>query len=152
MSSSTISKGTYLDRVLHLIESIADYFIFQRHVTLSEMILFLLAFLRAGWFTAFGVNIGPSNAPLSHEVWMPIFWIISLGHITAFFMRSIQYRIIVMCVYGFMWLFIGALVSFSSFTSPAVPTFALFGIASMFVAVRLMKDLKGKQEDEPEHV
>ncbi len=148
MSSSTVSEKTYLDRVLGLIESIADHFIYKRHVTLSEMILFLLAFLRAGWFTAFGVNIGPDSAPLSHEVWMPIFWIISLIHMLAFFLRSLQYRIVVMCVYGFMWLFIAALVSFSSFTSPAVPTFALFGIASMFVAVRLMKDLRG--EDEPE--
>lgn len=148
MSVPVVSEKTYLDRVLNLIESIADHFIYKRHVTLSEMILFLLAFVRAGWFTAFGVNLGPANAPLSHEVWMPIFWIISLCHMAAFFLRSIQYRIVVMCIYGFMWLFIGALVSFSSFTSPAVPTFALFGIASMFVAVRLMKDLRGEDESE----
>jgi len=131
---------TYLDRILSLLESIADHFVYQKHVTLSEMFLFALAFVRAVWFTFFGVSIGAVGRPLTHEVWLPLFWILSISHLAAFFLRNTNYRVAVMCAYGMMWLFIAGLVSFEAFTSPAVPTFAIFGLSSVFVAFRLTQE------------
>lgn len=137
------ASGSIMDRLVEAlidgIISFTDYFIIQKHVTLSEGVLFALSFVRAVWFTAFGVNLGPMPGPLTHEAWTPVFWLLSVFHVIAFF-RSTTYRIVAMGLYGFTWCFLAILVALSTFSSPAFPTFMTFAVLSVFIAFRFARD------------
>ena len=131
-----------VDMLIDRIILFTDYFIVTKHITLSESGLFFLSVARAIWFSMFGVNLGPAGGPLNHEAWTPIFWLVSLFHFAGFFSSNLIYRISVLCLYGFMWCFLGLLVLQTTVTSPAVPTFLIFSLMSVFIAIRLIKDYR----------
>lgn len=137
-ANSTFDR--FVDGLIDAISAFVDFFVIGKHVTLSEAALFFLAFGRAVWFTVFGVNIGPTPGLLTHEVWTPFFWLVSLFHFGAFFTDNPVYRIAVLLLYAVVWLFLAILVGFTQYTSPALPTFTVFSFVSAFIAVRLIRD------------
>lgn len=141
---NSLNSVNLVDRLLNLIEHFADHFVFKQHVTLSETMLFGAVICRAVWFSLFGVQIGIDTVG-NDLPFVIIFWTAALVHILSFFSKSLKLRILVMGIYGFMWVFVAGLVSFTSFGSPSVPTFAIFGLSSIFIAVRLMGDKKNDE-------
>ncbi len=130
----------FFEAVIDCVLAFTDYFVVRKHIKLSEAALFSLMFLRSVWFSVFGVNIGPTAAPLSHEAWLPIFWLLTIAHLVSFFVRDLIWRIAVLVAYAAVWCFLAVLVLLSAHTSPALPTFGVFALISVFLAVRLIKD------------
>lgn len=133
---------TLFEAVIDGIIAFTDYFIIRRHITLSEGILFALLTVRAVWFTIFGIDMGSITTPglLTHEAWTPLFWLLVIFHFIGFFQTNLLYRIIVVGLYAILWCFLGLLVAFSQYTSPALPTFMTFSLLSVFITVRLIRD------------
>lgn len=129
-----------VDVLIDGIISFTDYFIVGKHVTLSEGTLFVLSAGRAIWFTIFGVNIGGSQM-LTHDVWIPLFWTVSIAHVVSFFI-SLKMRIVVMMSYACLWCFLGILMLMANPSAPHVLNFFTFSVLSVFIAVRLMSDVQ----------
>lgn len=135
----------FFEVIIDGILAFTDYFIVKKHIKLSEAALFALMLLRSVWFTVFGVNIGPATAPLSHEAWLPVFWLLTIAHLASFFIERLTFRIGVLIAYAIVWCFLAILVLLTAHTSPALPTFAVFSFVSGFIAVRLIGDWQAQR-------
>jgi len=130
----------FFEVMIDTIIAFTDHFIVAKHITLSEATVFCLAFGRAVWFTIFGVNIGAMSQPMTNEMWLPFFWLLTIAHVGAFFVEDKIYRIIVLCTHALVWCFLALLVAITSHGSSSVPTFLTFSLLSVIMAVRLIKD------------
>lgn len=130
--------GSLVNVIVDTIVLFRDHFIIKRHLTLTEGILFLLVFVRSIWFTLFGVKLGTSS--VEHEAWIWAFWFLVVIHITSFWLKDIKWRAGVASLYAFVWGAITILVGLTSFSSPATPTFGLFSLASLFLAIRMFRE------------
>lgn len=141
-SSSPMSSqlNRIIDTIIDTIVLFRDHFIVKRHITLTEGFLFLLSLVRSVWFSIFGVQLGPTTGPLTHEAWMPIFWLLTFAHFGSFFLRRIRYRAAVVFLYAFLWGVLAILVGLTTLESPATPTFSLFALVAAFLVVRLLRE------------
>lgn len=133
------TQPSIFDSIVDAIVRFTDYYIIEKHITLSEGFLFTLGLLRSVWFMIFGVQLTVIG-PVSHEVWMPVFWGITIFHFLTFFLHDLRFRIIATTVHAFTWCFLAILMCFAQFTSPAVPTFTVLSLLAVFISVRLMRD------------
>ena len=129
------------DAILDAITAFKDYYIVGKHITLSEATLFVLAASRSIWFSVFGVNIAGSQA-LTHDIWIPVFWAVTVIHSVSFFVNGLKLRIVAMALYAFLWCLLAVLMVMAHPTMPNVLNFAVFSLLSVFIAVRLMQDAK----------
>lgn len=141
---STIIELTksFLEKFFEKILNITDYYVQDKHITLSEAFLLLITTGRALWFTIFGVNIMPvpQNGLLINEAWTPVFWVLIIAHFASFFLERPLIRTITVAAYAFVWCFLAILVALTQISSPAFPTFILFALLAVIIAARLLQD------------
>lgn len=132
-------NSTLLDTIIDAIVRFTDYYIVEKHITLSEGFLFTANLGRVIWFTIFGVQISVGGL-ITHEMWMPIFWGLTIFHFLTFFLKDLRFRIASLLGYAFLWCFLAILLGFAQISSPGVPTFAVLSLLAVFIAVRLLRD------------
>lgn len=130
----------FVDTIIDRIISFTDYFIVKQHITLSETLLFSMSVIRGFWFVIFGVNMIQGQPIVNHDIWAYVFVLLSVAHFISFFCSTLIYRIIVACLTAFVWAFLGSLLTYTTVSSPAVPTFWAFSMLSIFIAVRLVRE------------
>lgn len=124
----------FLTGIVERIVAISDYFIFEKRISLSEGLLFLVAALRTPWFIFLGVNQPSYDYIFPDFTWILIFAGLSGAHFAAFFFKSLKFRCAVVCLYGSLWLFLAIIAGLNRTTSPAIPTLLPLAFASSFLA------------------
>lgn len=138
------SAKNFLDKLTDLIVRIEDYLVFEKKISLSEILIFLVLFGWMIWFILFDVkNATPTFSTLKYGYLWIIIFVLMLGcHVIGVIKKLLLIRLIICYLYAtfwFTWLTIGLI---NKFTSPIVPTmFALF-ITSCFLCVRLKYEFK----------
>ena len=131
-----------LDLLIDLLLQITDFVVFHS-ITFGELMLFSLSIFRAVWFLFYGVsNGGNYDYYFSELTWTVIFCSISVVHFLSFFFQKVWVRFVVFLVYAFIWCFLMFLAWFAGTTAPAVPTFAVFTLGCLYLAVRLWYENK----------
>jgi len=130
-----------LDAIIEAIVNIDD-FVLIKHISLSEIALFVIAFGRALWFVAFGVKNANYDYYFSEGFWTVIFLSLSATHLTGFFLKSLRVRIIALYGYAFVWCFLAILAGLSGTYAPALPTLVVFTLFSLILIVRLSREEK----------
>lgn len=113
----------------------ADHYIIERKLTLSEGFIFALFVGRSIWASLFGY---PRVEDM--EVWMPIFWMIPVIHAISLSFKNLIPRALVMALYGVAWGFIGILWLMIDPKSLAVPSFFISSALGVFISVRLFSE------------
>lgn len=132
------SFSRFIDTLIDSIIKFSDYFLIEKHVTLSEGTLIAVSFGRAVWFSIFGVQM--IDGIISHGGWTFVFIGITLVHFLTFFADNLWYRIMANALQALLWCTLAILASMTYFSSPTVPTFVVFSLTAVFIAVRLMRD------------
>lgn len=114
---------------------IADHYIIERHITLSEGFVFFLFVGRSIWASLFGSLLVGDSA-----IWMPIFWLIPLCHALSLMFKNFIPRALVMAAYGVLWGFVAILWVMIDPTAAAVPSFFVCSALSVFISVRLFTE------------
>lgn len=136
------AKAEYiLDLLIEILLALKDFTVFHK-ITFGEVILFGLTSFRAVWYVIFGVTNNNFDYYFSEFTWTSIFVICGVVHTFSFFLKTIYLRILIILTYAFIWAFLGFLAAFAKTSAPAVPTFAVFTFASIFLAVRLWHENK----------
>lgn len=137
------AKAEYiLDLIIQILLELKDFSVFHV-ITFGETILLALTIFRAVWYAFFGVsNGGNYDYYFSEFTWIFIFVGCSLAHLGSFFFKNVRVRCVIILVYAVIWTFLGMLAFAAGTTAPAVPTFAVFALASIYLAVRLWHENK----------
>lgn len=130
--------GSLVDAIVDTIVLFRDHFIIKRHLTLTEGFLFLLSFVWGLWFAIYGVRLGTSQ--FDHWPWEFVFGLVVIVHALSFTLKEIFWRAWVASLHAFIWGVIAILASMGSIHSPATPTFFLFALASLFLAIRMFRE------------
>jgi hypothetical protein len=125
---------TLIDRIVLF----TDYFIVQKHITLSETAMFAFSLSWTLWFVFVGVYV--SEMALSRAIWATLFAMTTIAHFCSFFFKDIVGRAFVACAYAFVWCFLTLLSAYTGSVAPAVPTLFVFTFLSVFIAVRLFRE------------
>lgn len=136
----TVLKQSLGVRIIERILDISDYFIYKKHVTLSESFLFVIVFARAIWYSIFGMTGGVLDSIFTVHVWAGVFIALAVAHIAAFAFKQTFVRSLIVASYACLWMFLTILATASSSNTPAAPTFAAFTLMAVIVAYRLYKD------------
>lgn len=129
-----------IDSIIERIIDIADYFVVVKHITLSEWILFGIAFVRAAWFILFGAIDHNYDLYLPSLFWTSIFAGLTLLHFSGFFFKSLNVRIVAVYGHSFVWGFLTLLALYARADAPAAPQLFIFTILSAILVVRLSSD------------
>jgi hypothetical protein len=129
-----------LDEIIERIVAISDYFIFKKHISLSEGALFAFAAFRTIWFLIFGVNQASFDYLFSDAIWITVFAGLSLAHLASFFLRAVFCRGVVVFLYAWVWCFLTIIAGLNGTTAPAIPTLSVLTLLSIFIAVRLFRE------------
>lgn len=131
-----------IDLIIEILLELKDFSVFHG-ITFGETILFALTIFRAVWYAFLGVtNGGNFDYYFSELTWICIFAGCGLAHLVCFFITNIRARCLVILTYAVIWTFLGILAFVARTTAPAVPTFAVFALASIYLAVRLWHEKK----------
>lgn len=130
----------FLESLLERIERISDYFICKKHISLSEGSLFAFALFRATWFACFGVENANYDHVFGAFFWVCAFVALSAAHFAAFFLKNLKFRAFVVCAYALIWSFLMFIAAYSRTNAPAVPSFFVLTLLSIFIAVRLFRE------------
>lgn len=130
-----------LDVFIEKIIDVGD-FLFYKHVTLSEVILYGLALFRAIWFSIFGVENANYEYFFPDWVWIVIFVLVTLIHTVGFFIARCSLRVISAYCYTFIWGFLTALAAYSGTNAPAVPTLSILSLLGFVMIIRLTREYK----------
>lgn len=132
---SLINITSFFSWVFDRFILMADHYIVERKITLSEGFIFALFVGRSIWASLFGA---PKVADT--DVWMPIFWMIPVIHAISLSFKNLIPRALVMALYGVAWGFIGILWLMIEPTSLAVPSFFICSALGAFISVRLFSE------------
>lgn len=132
-----------VDSLIDGILAFTDYFVTQKRVTLSETALFLFTFSWSVWFLFKGVYV--SEMALGRSAWTAIFLMSAVAHFLAFLMEGTLCRAIVVSLYALIFCFLTLLSYYTGSTAPAAPTLAVETFLSVFIAVRLFREVKMSQ-------
>lgn len=121
-----------------LIDSIMAFneFVVKKHVTLSELTMFLFSL---GWTIYFLLGGHISEEALPWSVWIALFTVITLSHVVAFTFEDIGVRAVLATVVAIVWLVLAVISGYTGATHPAVPTLATFTFLSLMIAIRLFR-------------
>jgi hypothetical protein len=130
-----------LSEVLELLLDIGDFFIYKKHVTLSELVLFSWTLSRAIWFSIYGVNGGVFDVvPIPYGIWVAAFWALALFKIVSCFLLDNRFRSWAVIASAVLWGSLTILAAFSGSTQPVAVTYGIFTALSLFIAIRLIND------------
>lgn len=132
---SIINITSFFSWIVDRFILIADHYIVERKITLSEGFIFALFVGRSIWASFFGA---PKVADMT--VWAPIFWVIPVVHAVSLSFKNLIPRALVMALYGVAWGFIGILWLMIEPTSLAVPSFFVCSALGVFISVRLFTE------------
>lgn len=129
-----------IDVLIDRIIAFSDYFIIKEHLSLSEGFLFGLCAIRGFWPLLIGSASLYDNRFIATPIIAAVIAALSVGHLIALFFSAIKIRIAVICMYGFVWGFLGILFAMTNPSSISVPIFAVNALLSAFIAVRLIRE------------
>jgi hypothetical protein len=130
-----------ISQILERILDISDYFIYRKHVTLSELVLFSWTLSRAVWFLMFGVSGGIFDVlPMPGYFWITVFWILALFKSLSCFFLDNRFRAAGVIASAIVWGTLAILAAFSGTTQPIALTYSIFTGLSLFIAIRLIND------------
>lgn len=132
---SVITIRSFIEWAFDRFVLIADHYIVERHITLSEGFIFALFVGRSIWASLFG---SPSVG--GNELWVPIFWVIPTFHALSLGFKNLIPRAFIMALYGVAWGFVAVLYSMLDPTSTAVPSFFVCSALGVFISVRLLSE------------
>lgn len=124
-----------IDLVLEILRSVRDFSVFHE-ITFGEILFFLYVFTRSIWYLCFGVS-ATFDYYFSDQTWVLIFIICSVAHFVSFFFESVRPRAAIVLIYAVIWVFLALLAAFGQTKTPAVPTYLVFALGSIYIAVRL---------------
>lgn len=131
-----------LDLVIQILLELKDFSVFHV-ITFGETILLGLTVFRAVWYAFYGVsNGGNFDYYFSELTWICIFAGCSLAHLGSFFSSNARLRCLIILIYAVIWTFLAILAFVAGTSAPAVPTFSVFSLASIYLAVRLWHEKK----------
>lgn len=130
-----------IDVIIARIEQIADYIIFEKHITLSEGSVFMLSLWRAIWYSVFGVQLGNMQGSVLSDAWIFAFAGVTIVHFISFFL-GLWARIIAVIFQAFLWCFLALLVALHDISMPTVPAFFIWSTMAVFIAIRLMREYR----------
>lgn len=132
---SVITIRSFIEWAFDRFVLIADHYIVERHITLSEGFIFALFVGRSIWASLFGSPLVGDNV-----IWSPIFWIIPTFHALSLGFKNLIPRAFIMALYGVAWGFVAVLYSMLDPTSTAVPSFFVCSALGVFISVRLFTE------------
>lgn len=131
---------TIFDLLIEILRSVRDFSVFHG-ITFGEILFFLYVFGRTLWYLVVGVE-STFNYYFSETTWMLIFVACSVVHLVAFFFKGTKFRAIVILFYAVIWTFLALLAAIAQVRTPAVPSYCVFALGSIYIAVRLWTDKK----------
>lgn len=130
-----------VDLLIDRIIQFTDYFIVVQKITLSEAALFGFSATRFVWIATVGVSHDAYDPVFGTPIWVLVFGVLSLLHLVSFFSAYMMFRFYVMCLHAFVWCFLTLLAAWSGTTVPVVPNLAVITAVSIFIAVRLRREI-----------
>lgn len=124
-----------LDLLIEILRSVRDYSVFHE-ITFGEILFFLYVFGRAAWYLSIGVE-ATFNYYFSERTWTFLFVAISVVHLGTFFLKETKIRAVIVLIYAMIWMFLAFLAAIAQTKTPAVPSYCVFALGSIYVAVRL---------------
>lgn len=142
----TVKQGelmriVYREFLLKII-NFADYYIYEKMVTLSEATLLALAVIRAMWYATFGLDGTIMSDLFPQSLWVGIFGLLALAHVIAISFRSLWPRVIIHGFYTVLWGFLAVLGVIAHSQAPSAPSYVVFTLLSVFIAVRLYDEIE----------
>lgn len=131
---------TILDLLIEILRSVRDFSVFHE-ITFGEMLFFLYVFGRTLWYLVVGVE-SSFDYYFSEIAWTMIFVGCSVIHLIAFFFKRSRIRAVVILFYAVIWVFLAILAAIAQVRTPAVPTYCVSALGSVFIAVRLWMEAK----------
>lgn len=128
--------GQLLERVL----DIADFFIYKKNVTLSELVLFSWTLSRAVWFSIFGVSGGVFDLVFNGTAWISIFWLLAIFKIAGVFLLDNRFRRWGVIASAILWGSLTILAIISGSTQPVAISYGIFFLLAVIIAIRLKND------------
>lgn len=124
-------------RILH----IADFYIYQKRVTLSESVLLALVVVRAVRATIYGVPGTVMESLFTDTTWMLIFGLLAVFHCLSFAARSLWPRVIVAFANVALWGFLAALGIMAYPLLPGAGDTIVFAILAALLTAKLYNEI-----------
>lgn len=128
----------FVDMIVGRIILFTDYFILQKHVSLSEASLFIFCCTWALWLMAADVTL--SAGIIGRYTWIFIFSVLAVAHFTAFLIGNVGSRACIAALYAAVWLFLAIITIHARLPAPAAPTLLVLSLMSIFISVRLFRE------------
>lgn len=135
-----MTARNFLSELAEIILEMKDFFVFKRHITLSEIFLFLWTCSRATWFAVFGVVGGIFTMVLPGWFWITVFVSLALFKGVSLIVDRYSLRIAGVFVSALLWTTMTILAALANRPEPILPTYGLFALLSIIIAVRLIHD------------
>jgi hypothetical protein len=129
-----------LEEILERILNLADFFIYRKRVTLSELVLFAWTLSRAIWFSIFGVSGGVFDLVFKGTTWVSIFWLLAIFKVVGVFFLDNRFRRYGVVISAILWGFLTILAIISGSTQPVAISYGIFFILAVIIAIRLKND------------
>jgi hypothetical protein len=130
----------FFTELAEIILEMKDFFVFKRHITLSELFLFAWTCSRATWFAIFGVVGGIFTMALPGWFWITVFMSLAIFKAISLVVNRYSLRIAGVFVSALIWTTMTILAAIAGRPEPILPTYGLFALLSIIIAVRLIHD------------
>jgi hypothetical protein len=130
----------FFTELAEIILEMKDFFVFKRHITVSELFLFLWTCSRAMWFAVFGVVGGIFTMVLPDWAWVCLFVTLALFKTFSLIANRYSLRIAGVFASALLWTTMTILAAIAGRPEPILPTYGLFALLSIIIAVRLIHD------------
>ena len=135
-----MTARNFFAELAEIILEMKDFFVFKRHITLSELFLFLWTCSRAMWFAVFGVVGGLFTMVLPDWAWVFLFVSLALFKMFSLIANRYSLRIAGVFASALLWTTLTILAAIAGRPEPILPTYGLFALLSIIIAVRLIHD------------
>lgn len=134
----------FIESLTDLVIRVEDYWVFERKVSISELILFGIL---AGWLIWFAIFDIKNSSAVFANLKSEMFWVVVISvlltiHLLGGIYKNLLVRLITCFLYAlfwFIWFFIGLTARASS---PFVPTIFALLVMSCFLCVRLLDEYR----------
>jgi hypothetical protein len=129
-----------LAQLLERVLDIADFFVYRKNVTLSELVLFSWTLSRAVWFSVFGVSGGVFDLVFNGTAWISIFWLLAIFKVAGVFLLDNRFRRWGVIASAILWGSLTILAIISGSTQPVAISYGIFFMLAVVIAIRLKND------------
>lgn len=134
------SLRRFVDALLEHVLNLADFLVYKKHTTLSELVLFSWTLSRAVWFSIFGVSGGVFDLVFNGTAWISIFWLLAIFKVAGFFFLNGRFRRWGVIASALLWGSLTILAIISGSTQPVAISYGIFFLLAVIIAIRLKDD------------